>query len=51
MIYLHVKFHIPNSNNSLVIAIKPEAKYRFHAVAILLSYILQKKNPRQISYP
>jgi len=38
-------FHIPISNGSLVIAIKPEAKYRFHAAAILL-FIFYKKFPR-----
>jgi hypothetical protein len=43
MVYLHVKFHIPNSDSSLMIAINPKARYRFHGVAILLSYILEKK--------
>jgi hypothetical protein len=42
MICLHTKFHVPNSNNLLIVAIKPKVKYRFYAAAILLSYILQK---------
>jgi hypothetical protein len=42
MIYCHTKFHMPNSYGSLVIAIKPKTKYRFHAAAMLF-HILQKK--------
>jgi hypothetical protein len=34
---------MPNSIGSLFIVIKPKAKYRLHAAAILFSYILQKK--------
>jgi hypothetical protein len=41
---LHIKFQVLNSNRSLVIAIKPTAKYIFFVAAILLSYILQNKN-------
>jgi hypothetical protein len=40
MICLHAKIHVLNSNSLLIVAIKPKAKYRFHAAAILLSYIL-----------
>jgi hypothetical protein len=36
LIYLHSKFHMPHSNDPLVIAIKTEAKYRFHAAAMLV---------------
>jgi hypothetical protein len=32
----------PNENDSLVIAIKQEVKYRFHAAA-MLPYILQER--------
>jgi hypothetical protein len=27
MIYLHTKFHVPNSSNSSIVAIKPIGKY------------------------
>jgi hypothetical protein len=40
---LHTKFHMPVSSEPLVIAVKPKTKYRFHAAAMLLFYILQKK--------
>jgi hypothetical protein len=40
MIYLHTKFPFYNSSISLLIAIKK--LYRFHAAAILFSYVLQK---------
>ena len=36
------KFHIPRSNVSLIIAIRPEAKEDVTMIAILLFYILQK---------
>jgi hypothetical protein len=39
MMYLYTQFHKPDCSGSLVIAMKPEAKYRLHAAAILLSYI------------
>jgi hypothetical protein len=35
MIYFHTKFHMPNSNDSLVIVNKSKPKYIFHASAIL----------------
>jgi hypothetical protein len=35
MIYLHIKLQMPSFNDSLVTAIKPKAKYRFHAAAML----------------
>jgi hypothetical protein len=35
MIYLHTRFHMPNSIVSLVIVIKPKAKCRLHAASIL----------------
>jgi hypothetical protein len=34
MIYVHTKFDMSVSNGSLVVAIKPKAKYRFHTLAI-----------------
>jgi hypothetical protein len=40
--HLHTKFHVPNSNGSLTITIKLKAKYRFHAAAVLLFYIVDK---------
>jgi hypothetical protein len=40
MTYPHAKFHMPNSNGSFVIAMKPKTKYKRHAVVILLPYIL-----------
>jgi len=39
--YLHTKYRLPFSNGSLVIAIKPQANYRFRAAAILLFYSLR----------
>jgi hypothetical protein len=44
MIYLRAKFHLPDSNGSLVITVKPIDKYRFPAAAFLLSYTLEKRN-------
>jgi hypothetical protein len=35
MIYIHTKFHVPDSYGSSGTAIKLEAKYRFHATTIL----------------
>jgi hypothetical protein len=43
IIYLSTKFHMPDSNGSLVIVIKPKAVCRFRASAIFFSYILPKK--------
>jgi hypothetical protein len=43
MTCVHTKFQMPSCNGSLVIAIKPKSKYRFHAATMLLFYILQKK--------
>jgi hypothetical protein len=42
MICIGTKFHTPNSNDLLVIAIKPKTKYRHHETANLLFYSLQK---------
>jgi len=39
MIYLYIKFHMANSYDSLVIAIKVKAEYRL-IVATTLFYIL-----------
>jgi hypothetical protein len=47
MIKLYIKFQVPNSNGSLVTAMIPKAKYRFHPAAIL-SYIT--KLPEQNSH-
>jgi hypothetical protein len=43
--YLNMKFQMPSSNNSLVIAIKTKGrcKYRFHAAAMLVFYILREQ--------
>jgi len=41
IIYLHTRFHLPISNDLLLIAIKPKAKCSFYAAAILF-YILEK---------
>jgi hypothetical protein len=42
IIHLHIIFHMPCSNDSLVIAIRPKARYRFHAAAIL--FFIVRKN-------
>jgi hypothetical protein len=42
MIYRNTKFHMLSSDDSLLIAIKLNAKYTFRAATILL-YTLQKK--------
>lgn len=42
MIYLHTKFHIPRSSNSLVIAVKFKARENSFTTSMLLFYI-----PRQ----
>jgi hypothetical protein len=49
MICLHVRFHRPSSNDSLVITIKPEATHRFHTATILF-YILQKFTWAKVAY-
>jgi hypothetical protein len=41
---------MPSSNGSLVITIKPKAKYRFHAAAILLFNILQNITLTEVAY-
>jgi hypothetical protein len=43
MICLRTKFQMLTSNGSLVVAIKPKAKYRFYAAAMLLFFVLQNK--------
>jgi len=43
MICFHTKFHMPSSDGSLVIAIKPKTKFRLRAAAMLLLYILQHR--------
>jgi hypothetical protein len=40
--YLHLKFHITNSNESLVIAIQREVEEKFRLEAMLYFHILQK---------
>jgi hypothetical protein len=42
IICLHTKFHLPSCNGSFTI--KPKTKYRFHAAAMILFYILKIKN-------
>lgn len=39
IIYHRTKFNIPSSNGSLIIVIKPKAKYIFQAESILLFHI------------
>jgi len=41
MIHFQTKFHIPSSNGSLVIAMKPKAKEKFRKFTILLYCIIQ----------
>lgn len=43
MVYHYINFHIPSSNSLLVTALELRAKHKFHAVTILMFYIL--KNP------
>jgi hypothetical protein len=43
MTYLHIKFHIPSSNSSLVIAIKLKARDKISTTVILLIYRVQEK--------
>jgi hypothetical protein len=43
MIYPHSNFHMPNYNNSLIIATKQKNIYRFRVSAMLLFYIVAKK--------
>jgi len=43
MIYLHIKFHMPNYNSSSVTAIKPNVKEN-------LFYTLQKQYLKKSSY-
>jgi hypothetical protein len=45
MIYLHTKFHIPNSNGPLVTAMKLKAGHKFRVNATL--YILQQITVKQ----
>jgi hypothetical protein len=40
VVYLHITICMPNSDDSLAVAVKPKAKYKFRATAIL-SYNLQ----------
>jgi len=49
MKYLHPKFHMPSPNNSLIITIKREAKYRSYAVSQMY-YTLQKKKITNFAY-
>jgi hypothetical protein len=39
--YVPDRFHTPSSDKSLFISIRQKAKYKVHAAATLLSYILQ----------
>jgi hypothetical protein len=41
-VYLLTIYQMTSSNGLLVIAIKTEGKYRFHAASILLFYILER---------
>jgi hypothetical protein len=39
MIIIHITFHKPRVSGSLVTAVKPEAKYRFCGVTVLVDTI------------
>jgi hypothetical protein len=44
MIYFSIKYNLPNSRTlSVTSAVKPQARYRFHAAVILLFYVIQTK--------
>jgi hypothetical protein len=45
MIYLHAKFQMRGSTNSLVVTMKKKAKCRFVAATIMIFYIVLKFNP------
>jgi hypothetical protein len=47
MVYHHTTFFVPISNGSLVIAMKPEAKYKFRAVAMLFTFYEQVRKCAQ----
>lgn len=42
-VHLRIKFHMPSSNCSIVIGIKPKAKLRFNVTAPLLFHTLNEK--------
>jgi hypothetical protein len=42
LLYVQIKFYASGSNNTLIIAVKIKAKWKFCTAAILLFYILQK---------
>jgi hypothetical protein len=46
-IYLHAKFHMPESSSTLLVAIKFKDKYRFDPGTTLPSYIPQKIKSQQ----
>lgn len=41
VIYLHIKFYLASSNDSLIIIVKPKAEYEFQVAAISLFYKLR----------
>lgn len=50
MAYLHTKFHVRNSNGSLVTAIQLKVKCTFHAAAMLFHSLLVQKLPKKPPY-
>lgn len=49
MLCLDPKFHMYRSETSLVIAMKPKIKYRFHALAELF-FCIQKDFIKKVAY-
>jgi len=49
-VYLHIKFHTPSFNGSLVITISLKVKYTFRIVAMLLFYFIQKSGNKFILF-
>jgi hypothetical protein len=50
VIYLHIKFHIPNSNGPLVINVKLKTKLKFCKATMLLFHIPEKVNLNKYVY-
>jgi hypothetical protein len=50
MIYIYTKFHMSSSNGSLVIAIKPKAKCRFHTAVMFLLCLQQTFMATNVAY-
>jgi hypothetical protein len=50
MTYFHTKLRMPNSNDSLSVAIKAEAKYNEHFVWSPFIYLKQQDTSTQVGY-